>query len=116
MPSWQPNWQDVPWDEVAAVRAISELRRAAEEIEQALLGLSAAEREAQESWHGGQRRLFDEYRLDATKRARALAEEYREAARRIAWASQTIRDEQLRRVAGRERWRQEEAAEERRRQ
>ena len=114
MPNWQPNWQDVRWNYEASGRAASELRRAADAIDQATHDRSVAADEARREWRGPYRRRFDGYFQDATARASALAEEYRAEARRIDWASQRAREEQQRRVRERERWFREKEDEDRR--
>jgi hypothetical protein len=113
MPNWQPNWQNVRWDYDAADQAVAALRRAAEELERTADERQRAAQRATTEWRGTHRATFDAYLREALNRARALATEYRDAARRIALASQRAHEEQRRRVAQRERWQQEKAAEER---
>jgi uncharacterized protein YukE len=114
MPNWQPNWNNVRWDWGAADAAAAALRRAAD-----LLNGTASERarvaaEAQAQWRGLHRDRFDSELAQVLRRAQDLADEYREAANRIARASQRAWDEQRHRERERERWRREKEDEERR--
>jgi hypothetical protein len=115
MPAWQPDWQDVRWDQAASARAASELRRIADEIDRSCFERGAAAEQATREWRGAHRRKFDDHLREAMRQARALAEEYRIAAARIDQAAQRAREEQTRRVRERERWRLEKESEDRRR-
>ena len=115
MPNWSPNWQDVRWNWGAADQAASELRRVADSIERASGDRTRAAAQATEQWRGQHRLRFDSYLQDALARARAITEEYRDAAGRIDAASHRARDEQSRRERDRARWRAEMEAEDRRR-
>lgn len=115
MPNWQPNWQDVRWSYDASGQAASELRRVAEQIDRSCSERSQIVEQTMREWRGVYRRQFDNYLRDASRRLRALADEYRAAAARIEAAAERARDEQTRRVRDRERWRLEKEAEDRRR-
>lgn len=107
MPNWQPNWKDVRWNWGAAQEASNELRRMAD-----LLERTADERErlagkATWMWRGRFRFEFDQDLVRLLSEARQLAAQCREIAVHIDTASQWAQEEQHRRVAARERWRQE---------
>lgn len=113
MPTWEPNWNDVKWDHNAADEAALALRQAAELLEE-----TAAQREqlawgATAEWRGRYREQFDERLVQVLRRARQLAQEYREKAGEIARMSQLAYEEQKRRERERERWRREKEEEER---
>lgn len=114
MPNWQPDWQDVRWNHDASEQAASELRRVADEIDRACFERSRAAEQATREWRGVYRRKFDDELRDILRRGRALAEDYRAAAARIDAAAQRAREEQARRVQGRQRWRLEKEADDRR--
>jgi uncharacterized protein YukE len=114
MPNWQPNWQDVRWNQAAASRAIAELRRVAEELDETAGERARVAGEATAQWQGDHRRAFDGYLAAVLTDARRLAHAYREAARQIAQASERARVEQAHRERERARWRREQAAERRR--
>jgi hypothetical protein len=116
MPNWQPNWQDVRWNQAAASRAIAELRRVAEELDQTSGERTRLAGEATAHWKGDHRLAFDGYLAAVLRDARRLAHEYREAARQIAQASERARAEQAHRERERARWRRERDAEQRREQ
>jgi len=115
MPTWQPDWQDVRWDQAASARAASELRRVADELDRSVFERASAAESATGEWRGVNRRRFDEHLRGGARRARELAADFRAAAGRIDQAAQRARDDQLRRVRDRERWRLEKEAESRRR-
>lgn len=107
MPNWHPNWQDVRWNHDAANRAIAALRRIAEELERTAQERMAAARLASGDFRGPHADTFEAHVAEVHGRAHALAAYYREAAGRIAQASERARAEQLRRVQQRDRWRRE---------
>jgi site-specific recombinase len=113
MPNWQPNWQNVRWDWGAADEAATALRRAADRLEQSASDRSAVAREAQAEWRGTYRERFDEHLSRILRGAHDLASQCREAASRIARASQQAADEQRHREQERERWQRERDEEER---
>jgi hypothetical protein len=111
VPNWQPDWEDVRWNYVAADRAAAELDRAAGELE----STSDARRQVADTsaaeWRGAYRRRFDQQLTETLRAAWWQAGEFRDAAARIRRATQWARDEQLRRERERERWRREKADE-----
>src|SRR5689334_9635090 len=116
MPNWQPNRQDVRWNQEAARQAIAALNHAADELARTAQEREVAAHQATAQWRGRHRQTFDERLRDTQARARDLAEDYRAAARRIAQASDHARDEQLRREQDRQRWQREQDDENRRNQ
>jgi uncharacterized protein YukE len=118
MPNWQPNWQDVRWNYGAADAAASALRRIADMLDETASKRADLAREAQAEWRGQFREVFDQELERLLRRAGELAHECREAANRIAQASQRARDEQAHRERERARWwreKREEEEQERRR-
>ena len=115
MPNWQPNWNNVHWDWGAADEAVNALRRAADLLDRSVQERLSVAREAQQEWRGRYRDQFDEELARIVARARDLAAQFREAAGRIAAASQRAYEEQRHREAERDRWRREKEEEERRR-
>jgi uncharacterized protein YukE len=115
MPNWQPDWHDVRWNHDASGQAASELRRVADEIDRSCSERSRIVEQTMQEWRGVHRGRFDNHLRDASRRFRALADEYRAVAARIDAAAQRAREEQTRRVRDRERWRLEKEAEDRRR-
>lgn len=113
MPNWQPNWQDVRWDHGAAQEAVSVLQRTADLLDQTAHKRARVARDATEQWRGRYREEFDGHLAQMLRRAHDLARQYRDAANRIARASQQAYEEQRRRERERERWRREKEAEER---
>ena len=113
MPDWQPNWSDVDWDHGAASAAIGALRRAADMLDQTTGHRERVAGEARAEWRGRDRELFGGELQQMVNRAHQLAGEYRDAADRIARASQWAWDEQRRREQERARWYMEKEAEER---
>ena len=115
MPNWQPNWNNVRWDWGAADEAVNALRRAADFLDSSVLERTSVAREAQQEWRGRFREQFDLELGRIVARARDLAAQFREAAGRIASASQRAYEEQRHREAERARWQREKEEEERRR-
>lgn len=104
MPNWQPNWNNVAWNWGAADAACDALRRAADRLEKTAHERLSAASCAQREWRGRYREQFDEQLAAMVAEARRLADECRQAAARVARASQAARDEQNRREADRRRW------------
>lgn len=113
MPDWEPNWQDVCWDFGAADEAISALQRAADLLDQTADERSRVALAAKEQWQGRYREEFDERLAQMLIRAHDLARQCRDAANKVARASQRAYEEQQRRVRDRERWFRQKEAEER---
>jgi uncharacterized protein YukE len=113
MPNWQPNWSDVDWDHGAAAAAIGALRRAADMLDQTTGQRERVAGEARAEWRGRYRDQFDGQFRQMVSCAHQLAEGYRDAAYRIARASQSAWDEQRWREEERARWYMEKEAEER---
>ena len=114
MPNWQPNWSDVVWDWGAADAAINALRRAADRLDTTAHNRQQAALPAQREWRGRYREQFDQQLSGMANEEHRLANECRDAAGRVARASQAARDEQNRREADRRRWWEEKREEERR--
>ena len=113
MPNWQPNWNNVHWDWGAADEAVNALRRAADLLDRSVQERLSVAREAQREWRGRYREQFDEDLARIVARARVLAAQFRDAAGRIAAASQRAYEEQRHRQAEWERWEREREEEER---
>jgi len=113
MPNWEPNWEDVQWDQGAARDAMRALRDAADMLDQTAAERARVAQEATEQWRGRYRDEFDDHLQQILRRAHDLAGEYRDMANRIARADQGAFEEQRRRERERERWRMEKEAEER---
>lgn len=115
MPNWQPNWNNVRWDWGAANEAASALRHAADRLDGTASERTGLARNAQAEWRGRYREQFDVELARILRRAHDLANECRDAAGRIAQASQRAWEEQKHRERERERWRREKEEEDRRR-
>lgn len=117
MPNWEPNWEDVRWDHVAAADAAAALERAALTLEhEAGQQRAAAARDAAE-WRGEHRRTFDERLQRLLSAAAELAERCRGLSGRVRGLDAQARAEQARREREREDWereREEERERERR--
>jgi uncharacterized protein YukE len=116
MPNWNPNWNDVRWNWSAADDARAALCHAADTLDSTANERSRAAAEAQAEWRGLHRDRFDVELAQMLRRGHDLANEYREAASRIARASQRAWEEQKHRERERERWRREKEEEDRRRE
>jgi hypothetical protein len=114
MPNWQPNRNPVRWDHGAADQAVRALYRAADELDHVLAERQRAAGVATADWRGRYRLEFDTHLSSAIQRSRALADEYRAAARSISTAGQRASDEQRRRNDEVRRWEDERRDEERR--
>lgn len=113
MPAWEPNWNDVRWDDGAANDAAIALRRAAELLEETSARRERLAREATAEWRGRYREEFDERLTHTLRKARQLAQEYRAKANEILHKSQLAYEEQKHRERERERWHREKEEEER---
>jgi len=112
MPSWQPNWNDVRWNWVAAEEAAAELERVASLLEHQTAYRQRVAAEATAEWRGFHRRRFDGELAELVRDAHAIAYEYRRMAAAIRRASAAARAEQARREAERRRWWEEKRREE----
>jgi hypothetical protein len=111
VPDWTPNWDDVAFDHGAAATAAAACRAAAIDADGVLDGLVLQRRPVTEDWTGRYRDDFaGEEGVVRTELARARAELVR-LATAIEGASEAAGVEQRRRVAARERWREEVRAE-----
>lgn len=116
MPGWQPSWHDVAFDHAAAADAAEQCRETARRIDEVLAALGAARPAVTASWAG---RLVGEFEAEESAvagdlelvRAEALA-----LAASIDAAADDARAEQRRREADRDRWHEEKAAADRRRE
>jgi uncharacterized protein YukE len=112
MPNWQPNWNNVRWDWGASDTAITSLRRSADKLDQLTNERVRVAREAQREWRGKYREDFDDHLDRLVARARDIANQLRDAANRIASASQRAHEEQRHRENERARWWREKREEE----
>jgi uncharacterized membrane-anchored protein YhcB (DUF1043 family) len=115
MPDWEPNRAKVEWDHGAAEAAIAALRRAADKLDLTTTQRERVAGKARNEWRGRYRESFDDHFRQVVSRAGQLTAEYRDAANRIARASQMAWEEQRRRAQEIARWEAEKAAEERER-
>jgi len=114
MPNWNPNWNNVTWNEGAARDAANELRRSADLLEETAARRLRAADVARAEWRGRYREQFDGDLTQMLRRARELAEQMRNKARAIDDATRRAKEEQRHRERERERWRAEKRDEERR--
>jgi len=115
MPNWSPNWNDVRWNWAAADAAAAALHNAAGVLDATANERAGVASEAQAEWRGIFRDRFDAELAGMLSRGRALADECRAAAERVASASNRAANEQRHREHERERWRREKEEEDRRR-
>ena len=99
MPNWQPNWQDVRWD------------WAADDLDRTSSARNQAADRATADWFGAYRAQFDGQLSATLGMGWHLAGLLREAALRVRQASFRASEEQLSRVRARQRWCDEQAAE-----
>jgi uncharacterized protein YukE len=114
MPTWQPNWLDVRFDDARAQAAIDALRQCAGVVDAQAEQRAALARLAQTDWHGGARDRFDIELARMMREASDLAAALRATAARIEVGRDEAHLEQARRVDARDRWwdekRREDAA------
>jgi septal ring factor EnvC (AmiA/AmiB activator) len=114
MPNWQPNWNDVRWDWGAADEAIHALRSSADLMDSTSAERARLAQEATAEWRGRYRGEFEVELGRIQRRSGDLAAQFRDAANRIASASQRAWEERRHRESERDRWRREREDEERR--
>ena len=114
MPNWEPNWNDVKWDEGAAIDAARALFRAADKLDEIIERRVREAAGAQKEWRGRHSEQFDDYLNEMGLRSRRISQEYRETARKIIHRTQLAMQDQRNREKERERWKQQKAEEERR--
>jgi hypothetical protein len=114
MPNWQPNWDNVRWDWGAADNARAALCRAADRLDETNGQRVRRAAEAQAEWRGRYRDKFDGDLAGMVARSNGLAAQFRDAAGRIAQASQRAWEERRHRENERARWQREKEEEERR--
>jgi hypothetical protein len=111
MPAWTPNWNPVEIDEVGLLDAIADCESAIAMIEEGQASVMPFVSRAREGWEGPARLDFDDDFASLERHADGVITELRQVAlgfqREIAEAHQ----EQARRWAEQDRWRQEKAAE-----
>jgi uncharacterized protein YukE len=115
MPNWQPNWNDVQWNQGAAREASAALRRAAARLRDTWSERQRLAAAACEQWRGRYRDEFDVALRGMGATALNLADSYEQKANEIDSASRRAEAEQRHRDAERDRWRREKADEDRRR-
>ena len=111
MPTWQPDWTDVTFDQAAASAAADECDAMAMRLRDA-----AAERHdlsiaARDGWRGRHREDFDQTVGHLSAQSDRLEQQLRRLAVAIRAAAAQARVEQAGREAQRHRWHQERAAE-----
>lgn len=104
MPNWQPIWEDVSFDYVAAEDAIAECQSCARYLDERSLVLGPSIQSAREQWRGRFRDEFDDEIADLEREASAAAADLRSAAVHIQHDIDEARDEQRRREAMRQQW------------
>ena len=112
MPNWQPNWDNVRWDDGAADSAVAALRHAADLLDDTAGDRERVANEARAEWRGRYRDEFEERFSGLASHARQLSAQYRDAAAQVVRASQSAQQEQRRREVERARWQMEKEAEE----
>lgn len=112
MPSWTPNWNPVVIDEVGLLDAVADCAATIASIEEGHGALVPFVARARDQWEGPARIDFDDDYSSFERQVEAVIAELRQASvafeREIAEAHQ----EQARRWAQQELWRQEKASEE----
>lgn len=113
MPSWEPPWDDVDFDFVAAAHAERLLIDTARFLDDRHVVIGPALAVARDDWRGPWRAAFDLAHERHERTAWLLVDELRVTATRIAIAADEARVEQAHREAARRLWWEEVAAERR---
>jgi hypothetical protein len=111
MPSWQPDWTDVPFDQAAARAAVEACQETA-----TLLRVARSERShlaelARTEWHGPHRHAFDRAYGANDRAILRIHDALLGIARMIEAAAATARTQQSVREEDRARWHAENSAE-----
>lgn len=104
MPSWQPIWEDVSFDFVAAEDAIAECHSCARYLDERSAVLGPPIQAAREQWRGRFRNEFDDEIAELEREAASAAAELRFVAAQIQGDCVEAREEQRRREAMRQQW------------
>ena len=111
MPSWQPIWENVNFDFIAAEAAIADCRACRRILDQRDAVLRGPLQRGLAEWRGRSRASFDAAERQLRNRTNALIDHLWQAEHRLARTIDDAHEEQAHRVRNRERWNQENAAE-----
>jgi uncharacterized protein YukE len=111
MPSWTPNWNPVVIDEVGLLDAIADCAAAIASIEEGRSALAPFLLRARDQWEGPARIDFDDDYSSFERQIEAVIAELRQASRGFEREIAEAHEEQARRWAQQELWRQEKAVE-----
>ncbi len=111
MPSWSPNWNPVEIDEVGLLDAIADCAAAIAMIDEGRDSVVPFVVRARDGWEGPARVDFDDDYASLERHADAVVAELRQAALGIQREIAEAHEEQARRWADQDRWRQEKSAE-----
>lgn len=111
MPSWTPNWNPVEIDEVGLLDAIADCAGAIASIEEGHGALVPFVVRARDQWEGPARIDFDDDYSSFERQLGAVIAELRHASVALRREIAEAHEEQARRWAQQELWRQEKAAE-----
>ena len=112
MPSWTPNWNPVTIDEVGLLDAIADCAAAIAAIEEGHGALVPFVVRARDHWEGPARLDFDDDYSSFERQVEAVIAELRQASVALQREIAEAHEEQARRWAQQELWRQEKTAEE----
>lgn len=112
MPSWQPDWSDVPFDHPAAHEYAAACRRTSSTLRQIADQRTHLASLAVVDWEGPKRVRFDGDIARWNTEASTVADQLLAVATRVEAASETARHLQAQREAGRVRWWAERQTEE----
>ncbi len=104
MPTWQPDWSDVPFDHAAAREYASACRQTSATLRHTADQRTHLASEAAVDWEGPKRDRFDRDITTWNSEAAALADQLASVAKRVEDASDTARRLQAQREGDRARW------------
>lgn len=107
MPSWQPNWTDVEFDDAAAHRLVTTYEHVADRLEGHADARGSSAARALADWQGQARDSAEPVLTEVTDRLEDLVRSLRGDANDVADSARLARQEQARRVDDRARWRRE---------
>lgn len=111
MPSWTPNWNPVVIDEVGLLDAVADCAAAIASIEEGCGALAPFVFRARDRWEGPARTDFDDDYSSFERQVEAVIAELRQASVAFQREIGEAHEEQARRWAQQELWKQEKAAE-----
>ena len=111
MPSWSPNWNPVEIDEVGLLDAIADCHAAMAMIEEGRDSVVPFVVRARDGWEGPARVDFDDDYASLERHADAVIAELAQASLGMQREIAEAHEEQARRWADQDRWRQEKSAE-----